>query len=98
MTPPVIGVIGGSGIYEIDGLENRRWVTQASSFGQPSDQLLLGELAGIRMVFLPRHGRGHRLSPSDINYRANIDALKRAGVTEIRSVTPERLRASIFAR
>jgi len=87
MTSPVIGVIGGSGIYEIDGLENRRWVTQASSFGEPSDQLLLGELAGIRMVFLPRHGRGHRLSPSGIDYRANIDAMKRAGVTEILSIS-----------
>jgi 5'-methylthioadenosine phosphorylase len=87
MTPPVIGVIGGSGIYEIDGLENRRWVSQASSFGDPSDQLLIGELAGIRMVFLPRHGRGHRVSPSEINYRANIDALKRAGVTEILSIS-----------
>src|SRR5688572_20754449 len=87
MTPPIIGVIGGSGIYEIDGLENRRWVTQASSFGEPSDQLLRGELAGVNMVFLPRHGRGHRVSPSDINYRANIDALKRAGVTEILSIS-----------
>ena len=87
MTPPVIGVIGGSGIYEIDGLENRRWVTQASSFGDPSDQLLIGELAGIKMVFLPRHGRGHRVSPSEINYRANIDALKRAGVTQILSIS-----------
>jgi 5'-methylthioadenosine phosphorylase len=87
MTPPVIGVIGGSGIYEIDGLENRRWVTQASSFGDPSDQLLIGELAGIQMVFLPRHGRGHRFSPSSINYRANIDAMKRAGVTEILSIS-----------
>src|SRR5688572_8972935 len=87
MTPPIIGVIGGSGIYEIDGLENRRWVTQASSFGEPSDQLLRGELAGVNMVFLPRHGRGHRFSPSSINYRANIDALKRAGVTEILSIS-----------
>ncbi len=87
MTPPVIGVIGGSGIYEIDGLANKRWVTQASSFGEPSDQLLMGELAGIRMVFLPRHGRGHKLSPSSINYRANIDAMKRAGVTEILSIS-----------
>jgi 5'-methylthioadenosine phosphorylase len=87
MTPPVIGVIGGSGIYEIDGLEKRRWVTQASSFGEPSDQLMIGELAGVKMVFLPRHGRGHRLSPSEINYRANIDALKRCGVTEILSIS-----------
>src|SRR6185369_1004883 len=64
-----------------------RWVTQASSFGEPSDQLMIGELAGVKMVFLPRHGRGHRLSPSEINYRANIDALKRCGVTEILSIS-----------
>jgi 5'-methylthioadenosine phosphorylase len=86
-SPPVIGVIGGSGIYDIAGLSHQRWVTQPSSFGEPSDQLLIGELAGVRMVFLPRHGRGHRLSPSDINYRANIDALKRTGVTEILSIS-----------
>ena len=86
-TPPVIGVIGGSGIYEIDGLENTRWEAVASPFGTPSDDLLFGELAGQKMVFLPRHGRGHRIPPSGVNYRANIDALKRAGVTEILSVS-----------
>jgi len=80
---PVIGVIGGSGVYEIDGLENTRWEKVASSFGEPSDELLFGELNGQRMVFLPRHGRGHRIPPSELNFRANIDALKRAGVTEI---------------
>ncbi len=85
--PPVIGVIGGSGIYEIEGLTNRRWEAIASPFGAPSDQALMGELGGARMVFLPRHGRGHKLSPSAINFRANIDALKRAGVTEIVSVS-----------
>ena len=86
-TPPVIGVIGGSGIYDIDGLENTRWEAVASPFGAPSDDLLFGDLAGQKMVFLPRHGRGHRIPPSEVNYRANIDALKRAGVTEILSVS-----------
>ena len=86
-TPPVIGVIGGSGIYEIDGLENTRWEAVSSPFGTPSDELLFGELAGQKMVFLPRHGRGHRIPPSGVNYRANIDAMKRAGVTEILSVS-----------
>jgi len=83
----LIGVIGGSGVYQIDGLENTRWETVPSSFGEPSDQLLFGELDGQKLVFLPRHGRGHRYSPTDINYRANIDALKRAGVTDILSVS-----------
>ncbi|GHD53173.1 S-methyl-5'-thioadenosine phosphorylase [Thalassobaculum fulvum] len=83
----LVGVIGGSGVYQIDGLENTRWETVPSSFGEPSDQLLFGELDGQRLVFLPRHGRGHRYSPTDINYRANIDALKRAGVTDIISVS-----------
>lgn len=86
-TPPVIGVIGGSGIYEIDGLENTEWKKVDSSFGQPSDELLFGELDGLNMVFLPRHGRGHRIPPSELNFRANIDAMKRAGVTEILSVS-----------
>lgn len=86
-TPPVIGIIGGSGIYEIDGLTNTRWEKASSSFGETSDALLFGELDGQKMVFLPRHGRGHRVPPSEINYRANIDAFKRAGVTEIISVS-----------
>jgi 5'-methylthioadenosine phosphorylase len=84
---PVIGVIGGSGVYDIDGLEHKEWVRVSSPFGEPSDQLLLGELQGQKMVFLPRHGRGHRLAPGDINFRANIDALKRAGVTDVISVS-----------
>ncbi|MEQ8395546.1 S-methyl-5'-thioadenosine phosphorylase [Thalassobaculum sp.] len=83
----LLGVIGGSGVYQIDGLENTRWETVPSSFGEPSDQLLFGELDGQPLVFLPRHGRGHRFSPTDINYRANIDAMKRAGVTDIISVS-----------
>ncbi len=86
-TPPVIGVIGGSGVYDIDGLENTEWRQIVTPFGMPSDELLFGELDGQKIVFLPRHGRGHRLSPSNLNFRANIDALKRAGVTEIISVS-----------
>ncbi|MDP7631273.1 MAG: S-methyl-5'-thioadenosine phosphorylase, partial [SAR324 cluster bacterium] len=84
---PMLGVIGGSGIYEIDGLENVEWCKVETPWGEASDELLFGSLEGIRMVFLPRHGRGHRLSPSTINYRANIDALKRAGVTDIISLS-----------
>jgi 5'-methylthioadenosine phosphorylase len=86
-TLPIIGVIGGSGVYEIDGLENTRWVKVSSPFGEPSDELFFGELDGQRMVFLPRHGRGHRIPPSELNYRANIDCMKRAGVTEIISIS-----------
>ena len=86
-TPPVIGVIGGSGVYEIDGLENTEWRRIESPFGEPSDAFLFGELAGQRVVFLPRHGRGHKVPPSALNFRANIDALKRAGVTDVLSVS-----------
>ncbi len=82
----VIGVLGGSGIYELDGLEGARWEKVESPFGAPSDELLFGQLDGVSMVFLPRHGRGHRLPPSEVNYRANVDALKRAGVTDLLSV------------
>ncbi|SVE48265.1 uncharacterized protein METZ01_LOCUS501119, partial [marine metagenome] len=78
---------GGSGIYDIEGLSNTCWERVASPFGEPSDALLLGDLDGQPMVFLPRHGRGHRLPPSGINYRANIDALKRSGVTDILSLS-----------
>jgi len=83
----VLGVIGGSGVYDIDGLTNTRWEKIDSSFGEPSDELLFGELNGQKIVFLPRHGRGHRIPPSGINFRANIDALKRAGVTDVISVS-----------
>ena len=83
----VIGIIGGSGIYEVEGLENPQWVSIDSPFGAPSDSLLIGHLNGIKMVFLPRHGRGHAQSPSSINYRANIYILKRAGVTDIVSMS-----------
>lgn len=84
---PVLGIIGGSGIYEIEGLSQLQWETVRSPFGEPSDQLLFGELDGQKLIFLPRHGRGHTLSPSAINYRANIDVLKRAGVSEILSLS-----------
>jgi 5'-methylthioadenosine phosphorylase len=87
MAERVIGIIGGSGLYSIDGLVDTRWETVESPFGQPSDQLLTGTLDGQKLVFLPRHGRGHRIPPTEVNYRANIDALKRTGVTEILSVS-----------
>ena len=82
-----IGVIGGSGLYDIEGLSGRAWKTIASPWGDPSDELLFGRLDGVDCVFLPRHGRGHALSPSHLNYRANIDALKRAGCTHIISLS-----------
>ncbi len=84
---PVLGIIGGSGVYEIDGLEDVRWQAVDTPWGAPSDELLTGTYQGQKLVFLPRHGRGHRQSPSSINYRANIDAMKRAGVTDIVSVS-----------
>ena len=83
----ILGILGGSGVYDIDGLTNTRWEKIESSFGEPSDELLFGELDGQQMVFLPRHGRGHRIPPSEINFRANIDALKRVGVTDVISVS-----------
>jgi len=86
-SPPVLGVIGGSGLYEIDGLSNTRWEGMKTSFGAPSDDLLFGELDGQQIVFLPRHGRGHKVPPSGLNFRANIEALKRAGCTEIISLS-----------
>jgi 5'-methylthioadenosine phosphorylase len=82
-----IGVIGGSGLYQIDGLEEAAWVDVASPFGAPSDAILTGRLSGVAMAFLPRHGRGHVHSPSSVPYRANIDALKRLGVTDVISVS-----------
>ncbi len=82
-----IGVIGGSGLYDIAGLEQREWRRVQTPWGDPSDELLHGVLGGVPCVFLPRHGRGHRLSPSHLNYRANIDALKRAGCTHVISLS-----------
>jgi 5'-methylthioadenosine phosphorylase len=98
---PVFGIIGGSGVYDIDGLVNKRWEKISSPFGEPSDELLFGELDGHQMVFLPRHGRGHKIPPSEINFRANIDALKRAGCTDVISVSAvgslrEHLRPGMF--
>lgn len=82
----VLGIIGGSGLYEIEGFEGE-WHHIETPWGMPSDHLYIGKMNGLKMVFLPRHGRGHRLSPSDINYRANIDALKRVGVTDLISIS-----------
>jgi 5'-methylthioadenosine phosphorylase len=87
MARTVLGIIGGSGVYAMDGLELARWERVASPWGEPSDELFFGVLDGVDMVFLPRHGRGHVHAPSDINYRANIDALKRAGCTDIISMS-----------
>lgn len=83
----MIGILGGSGIYAIDGLSNAQWKKVSSPFGEPSDELLFGEVDGVPVVFLPRHGRGHKDTPSTLNYRANIDAMKRAGVTQIVSLS-----------
>jgi 5'-methylthioadenosine phosphorylase len=98
---PVLGIVGGSGVYDIEGLTNQRWQRVPTPFGEASDELLFGELNGQPMVFLPRHGRGHRIPPSEINFRANIDALKRAGVTDLISVSAvgslrENLRPGMF--
>ncbi|WP_437577048.1 S-methyl-5'-thioadenosine phosphorylase [Sorangium sp. So ce887] len=84
---PVLGVLGGSGLYQIDGLSDVTWRKVSSPFGDPSDELCFGTLHGHRVVFLPRHGRGHRVPPSEINFRANIDALKRSGVTDVLSLS-----------
>ena len=81
------GIIGGSGLYAMDGLEQKKWVTVATPFGKPSDQYLTGNLAGHEIVFLPRHGRGHRILPSELNHRANIYGLKKLGVTQVISVS-----------
>ena len=87
MTKAVLGIIGGSGIYDLPGLENVQEVHTQGPWGEPSGPLRMGEIAGLPVVFLPRHDKGHRLSPSDINYRANIDALKRVGVTDLVSLS-----------
>src|SRR5258708_15181796 len=87
MTEPVIGIIGGSGLYDIDGLEEKTWKRVETPWGAASDELLFGRLGDVRCVFLPRHGRGHPKSPTHLNYRANIDALKRSGVTDVLSLS-----------
>lgn len=86
-TSTVIGIVGGSGLYNLDGLSDQKWIKVDSPFGAPSDELLTGRLGEQRVVFLPRHGRGHRIPPHEINFLANIDAMKRAGVTSIVSVS-----------
>jgi 5'-methylthioadenosine phosphorylase len=83
----MIGIVGGTGLYDIEGLTNRQWRKVASPFGEPSDELLFGRLGTREVVFLPRHGRGHRIPPHEINFRANIDALKRAGASSVLSVS-----------
>ncbi|WP_397541701.1 S-methyl-5'-thioadenosine phosphorylase [Roseovarius salis] len=87
MTSTMIGVIGGSGVYDIDGLEDARWTVVDTPWGAPSDSVLTGSFGDVAMAFLPRHGRGHAHSPSSIPYRANIDALKQLGVTDVVSLS-----------
>jgi 5'-methylthioadenosine phosphorylase len=87
MTKSVLGIVGGSGLYDIPTLKKVHWETVASPWGEPSDQILFAELDGLPVRFLPRHGRGHKVPPSAINFRANIDALKRAGVTDLVSIS-----------
>ena len=87
MSEWVIGIIGGSGLYAIDALEDTQWIAVDTPWGAPSDELLVGLIAGVKFVFLPRHGRGHRIPPSELNARANIDALKRAGCTDIVAIS-----------
>jgi 5'-methylthioadenosine phosphorylase len=87
MTKSVLGIIGGSGVYDLPGLEKVREEHIKSPWGEPSGPLRIGEMSGLPVIFLPRHDKGHRLSPSDINYRANIDVLKRAGVTDLVSLS-----------
>jgi 5'-methylthioadenosine phosphorylase len=87
MSSTVIGIVGGTGVYNLDGLTDQRWVKVDSPFGAPSDELLFGRLGEQPIVFLPRHGRGHRIPPHEINFLANIDALKRAGATALVSVS-----------
>src|SRR6202521_3300687 len=87
MTKVVLGIIGGSGLFDLPGLENAREEAIKSPWGEPSAPVRHGNIAGLPIVFLPRHDKGHRLSPSDINYRANIDVLKRAGVTDLVSLS-----------
>src|SRR5215471_11660975 len=86
-TPAELGIIGGSGTYDLPGLQNVVEKAIASPWGEPSAPLRVGAIAGLPVVFMPRHDKGHRLSPSDINYRANIDVLKRAGVTDLVSLS-----------
>jgi len=87
MSEWTIGIIGGSGLYQIDALQEAQWIAVDTPWGPPSDELLVGRIAGVRFVFLPRHGRGHRLPPGDVNARANVDAMKRVGVTDLVAIS-----------
>ena len=87
MADTVLGFIGGSGLYDLPGLENPEWRMVETPWGEPSDEMLFAEIAGLPIRFMPRHGRGHPIAPSEINFRANIDALKRAGVTDLISIS-----------
>ena len=87
MVKSVLGIVGGSGFYNLPGIENPRWEKVSSPWGEPSDEILFAEVDGLPFRFLPRHGRGHSISPTHINFRANIDALKRAGVTDLVSIS-----------
>jgi 5'-methylthioadenosine phosphorylase len=87
MTKWTLGIIGGSGLYNVPGVEGGRWETITSPWGVPSDQVYRGKLHGVEVVFLPRHGRSHKLGPTQLNYRANIDVMKRAGVTDVFSLS-----------
>ncbi len=84
---PMIGVIGGSGLYDMPGLTDKAWVRVETPWGSPSDDILTGRVGGVKVAFLPRHGRGHRIAPSEINFRANIDAMKRIGCTDLLSMS-----------
>lgn len=87
MSAWILGIIGGSGLYQLDALQDAKWTSVDTPWGAPSDQLLTGQIAGVKCVFLPRHGRGHRIGPSQLNNRANIDAMKRMGVTDLISIS-----------
>lgn len=87
MTTWTIGIIGGSGLYQIDALEDAQWIRVNSPFGEASDEILCGRIGPVRVRFLPRHGRGHRIAPGELNARANVDALKRAGCTDILAIS-----------
>jgi 5'-methylthioadenosine phosphorylase len=82
-----IGIFGGSGLYEIEALEEAQWIAVDTPWGAPSDALLVGRIEGVKFVFLPRHGRGHRIPPGEVNARANVDALKRAGCTDLIAIS-----------
>ncbi len=86
-SPWTIGIIGGSGLYAIEGLEDAQWIAVDSPWGEPSDEILCGRIGDVRVRFLPRHGRGHPITPGELNARANIDALKRAGCTDILAIS-----------